>query len=99
VNYIGSYVNRNGSAPFVVTRSAAFSPIGGGQIVDSYKTVDVHVAYNFASEGWLSGTTIFLDGNNILDEEPPFVNTALGYDPFNANPIGRVVTVGFNKKW
>jgi iron complex outermembrane receptor protein len=99
VNYIGSYVNRNGSAPFAVTRSAAFSPIGGGQTVDSYTTVDVHVAYNFANEGWLSGTTIFLDGNNILDEEPPFVNTALGYDPFNANPIGRVVTVGFNKKW
>src|SRR6185436_11822186 len=99
VNYTGSYLNWNGSAPFAVVRNAAFSPVGGGQEVDSYKTVDIHVAYNFANEGWLEGTTVFLDGNNVFDEDPPFVNTALGYDTFNANPIGRLVTVGISKKW
>jgi iron complex outermembrane receptor protein len=99
VNYTGSYLNWNGSAPFPVTRNASFSPVGGGQDVDSYMTVDVHLGYNFASEGWLSGTQIYLDGNNVLDEEPPFVNAPLGYDGFNANPIGRTVTVGINKKW
>jgi iron complex outermembrane receptor protein len=99
VNYIGDYLNWNGSAPFAVVRNAAFSPVGGGQPVDSYTTLDIHAAYSFQSEGWLSGTQIFVDGNNVLDEEPPFVNAVAGYDPFNANPIGRVVTVGFNKKW
>jgi iron complex outermembrane receptor protein len=99
LNYTGAYLNWNGSAPFTVVRNASFSPIGGGQQVDSYKTVDVHVAYSFASEGWLSGTQIFLDGNNVLDEEPPFVNAPAGYDTFNANPIGRLVTVGLSKKW
>jgi iron complex outermembrane receptor protein len=99
VNYTGSYLNWNGSAPFPVTRNASFSPVGGGQPVDSYSTVDVHVGYNFASEGWLSGTQVYLDGSNVLDEEPPFVNAALGYDGFNANPIGRLVTVGVSKKW
>ncbi len=99
VNYTGSYLNWNGSAPFTVVRNAGFSPIGGGQTVDSYTTVDVHVAYSFANEGWFSGTQLFLDGNNVFDREPPFVNAALGYDTFNANPIGRLVTVGLSKKW
>jgi iron complex outermembrane receptor protein len=99
VNYVGSYLNWNGSAPFTVVRNASFSPVGGGQAVDSYTTLDVHFAYSFANEGWLSGTQVYLDGNNVLDEQPPFVNTALGYDPFNANPIGRLVTVGFSKKF
>jgi iron complex outermembrane receptor protein len=99
VNYTGSYLNWNGSAPFPVTRNASFSPVGGGQPVDSYTTLDVHVGYNFANEGWLSGTQIYLDGSNILDEQPPFVNAAAGYDGFNANPIGRLVTVGVSKKW
>ena len=31
-----------------------------------------------------------LDASNLFDEEPPFVNAPLGFDPFNANPIGRV---------
>ena len=55
VNYAGSYLNWNGSAPFPVIRNAAFSPVGGGQPVDSYTTVDLHVGYNFANEGALSG--------------------------------------------
>jgi iron complex outermembrane receptor protein len=99
VNYAGSYLNWNGSAPFPVIRNAAFSPVGGGQNVDSYSTVDLHVGYNFANEGALSGTSLFLDATNVTDEEPPFVNAPLGFDGFNANPIGRVVTVGVGKKW
>jgi iron complex outermembrane receptor protein len=99
VNRTGAYLNWNGSAPFPVTRNASFSPVGGGQEVDAYTTVDVHVGYNFANEGWLSGTQIYLDGSNVLDEDPPFVNAPLGYDGFNANPIGRLVTVGVTKKW
>jgi iron complex outermembrane receptor protein len=59
----------------------------------------VHFAYSIANEAWLSGTQLYLDGSNVLDEDPPFVNTALGYDPFNASPIGRLVTVGFSKKF
>jgi iron complex outermembrane receptor protein len=57
------------------------------------------VAYTFSNEGWLKGAQFFVDGTNVLDKDPPFVNTALGYDPFNANPIGRLITVGINKKW
>jgi iron complex outermembrane receptor protein len=100
VNYSGSYLNWNGSAPFPLVRNAAFSPVGGGQKVDSNTTVDMHVGYSFGGEGtMLSGVQVFLDGSNILDQEPPFVNAGLGYDGFNANPIGRLITVGLSKRW
>jgi iron complex outermembrane recepter protein len=99
VNYTGDYLNWNGSAPFPVVRNAAFSPVGGGQTVEAYSTVDLHFGYNFGDSGALSGASLFFDARDLLDEEPPFVNTALGFDGFNANPIGRVVTVGMTKRW
>ena len=99
LNYTGDYLNWNGSAPFPVVRNAAFSPIGGGQTVDSYSTVDLHFGYNFGDSGAFSGASLFFDARDLFDEEPPFVNAPLGFDPFNANPIGRVVTIGITKKW
>jgi hypothetical protein len=34
---------------------------------------------------------------NLFDKQPPFYNSASGYDPFGANPIGRVVSIGARK--
>jgi iron complex outermembrane recepter protein len=98
-NYAGSYYNWNGSAPFPLQRDAAFSPIGGGQPVVAYTTFDVHAAYNFGASGVMANSEIDLTGVNVLNKAPPFFNTALGYDAFNANPIGRLITVGISKKW
>jgi iron complex outermembrane receptor protein len=98
-NYEGSYYNWNGSAPYPLLRDAAFAPIGGGQPVVAYTTFDFHASYNFGTSGVLANTEIDLTGTNILNKAPPFFNTAIGYDTFNANPIGRLVTVGFSKKW
>src|SRR5436190_1195983 len=99
VNYAGDYLNWNGSAPFPVIRSPSFAPIGGGQPVDSYATVDLRFAYDFKGPGALSGASAFFDVRDLFDEGLPFVNAPIGFDPFNANPIGRVLTVGINKKW
>ena len=98
-NYEGSYYNWNGSAPYPLLRDAAFSPIGGGQPVMAYTTFDFHAAYNFGTSGVLANTEIDLTGVNVLNKAPPFFNTAIGYDTFNANPIGRLITVGISKKW
>ena len=76
-------------------RNANFSPVGGGQPVDAYTTVDLHIGYQFGN----SGASIFFDARDLLDAKLPFVNAPLGYDPFNANPIGRVLTIGVTKKW
>jgi len=99
VNYNDSYLNWNGSAPFPVVRNANFSPVGGGQSVEDYMTVDLHIGYTFGTTGAFEGMSVYLDASNVLDEDPPFVNAPIGFDPFNANPIGRLLTVGVSKKW
>jgi iron complex outermembrane receptor protein len=99
VNYNDSYLNWNGSAPFPVVRNANFSPVGGGQEVDDFMTIDLHVGYMFGTSGMFEGVQVYLDASNLLDEDPPFVNAPIGFDPFNANPIGRLLTVGVSKKW
>jgi iron complex outermembrane recepter protein len=98
-NYEGSYLNWNGNAPFGLIRSAEFTPIGGGQGIPAYYTFDVHVGYKLPDSGPLSNMQVELVGTNVTNKAPPFFNTALGYDSFNANPIGRVVTLGVTKKW
>ena len=59
--------------------------------------------FNFGERGLrpvnsISGV-VFVDVNNLFDEEPPFVNTSGGFSSAEASPIGRVVTVGFRKRW
>ncbi len=98
-NYTGSYYNWNGSAPFPLVRDALFSPIGGGQGVKAFTTVDLHAAYNFGTSGVLSDTEVSLTATNVFNKDPPFFNAAIGYDVFNANPIGRLVVLGVSKKW
>jgi iron complex outermembrane receptor protein len=98
-NYIGTYYNWNGSAPFPLLRDALFSPTGGGQGVKAFTTVDFHAAYAFGTEGVMKGTEVSLTGTNIFNRDPPFFNAAIGYDTFNANPIGRLVALGVSKKW
>jgi iron complex outermembrane recepter protein len=98
-NYTGSYYNWNGSAPFPLVRDALFSPIGGGQGVKAFTTVDLHAAYNFGATGVLSDTEVSLTATNVFNKGPPFFNAAIGYDVFNANPIGRLVVLGVSKKW
>jgi len=98
-NYTGSYYNWNGSAPFPLVRDAAFSPVGGGQGVKALTTIDLHAAYNFGTAGLLSDTEVSLTATNLLNRAPPFFNAAIGYDVFNANPIGRLVVLGVTKKW
>jgi outer membrane receptor protein involved in Fe transport len=43
--------------------------------------------------------TVFVDVDNLLDEEPPFVNFASGYDNFLAFPLGRVITAGLRAQF
>jgi iron complex outermembrane recepter protein len=98
-NYTGSYYNWNGSAPFPLLRDAVFSPTGGGQGVKAFTTVDLHAAYDFGKTGVLSDTEVSLTATNVFNKDPPFFNAAIGYDTFNANPIGRLVVLGVTKRW
>jgi iron complex outermembrane receptor protein len=103
VNYTGSYLNWNNNASvgsqWAVIRQNGLYPIGGGQPIGANTTVDFHAGYDFKGAGMTRDLTVTLDGSNIFDKEPPFFNASAGYDTFNASPIGRLLTLGVNKKW
>jgi iron complex outermembrane receptor protein len=102
-NYLGSYRNWSGTAAVQPTRTAGLPNGGGGDPVDSFATVDLNVAFQ------LRDTELFLDALNLFDEDPPQYNTfAIGgnngvgvaaYDPVNASPLGRVLTVGVRTRF
>jgi iron complex outermembrane receptor protein len=109
VNYAGSFINwgntaSQGNAAWNITRAvsgtgAALWPVSGGQPISAQTTADLHVGYNFPDTGTLANVKLSLDGNNIFNKDPPFTNTAVGYDGFNGNPIGRTFSLGISRKW
>jgi len=105
VNYTGDYINRGiGVIQNAIVRSAAGVAIGGGDQVKSMTSVDLNLGYKLADMGPLKSAQVFVDVSNLFDKTPPFVNVygvngGSGYDGLNANPIGRVVTVGLRTKF
>jgi iron complex outermembrane receptor protein len=67
--------------------------------VDSYTTFDLYTSYNFQGSGLLRDMNVYLQINDITDEEPPFYNVRQGFNTSEVNPIGRVITAGFRKSW
>ncbi len=89
VNHIDSYTD-NRVAPFIP--------------VDSWTTVDVNLAYRFeAVRGPLAGVTVALSAANLFNQDPPSVVNRnafeIGFDPSNANPLGRLVAIEISKRW
>ena len=90
VNYVGNYDNPSGK-----------------QTVASFTTLDTNLAYDLPSAGFLKATLV-LNVENLLDKAPPPYNgtstatAGTGLSGFNgayANPLGRIVTVGFRAKF
>jgi len=68
--------------------------------VTSWTTVDLGFGYTSSRNGtWLAGTSIMLNIVNVADRAPPYLNTTFGYDPSNANPYGRLMSVHISKSW
>jgi outer membrane receptor protein involved in Fe transport len=94
VNYIDEYLN-----PWVT----------GSPSVGSWTTVDLNLAYDFAKRGSAGriGPRLSLSVQNLFDEDPPFLDSGsaqailspIGFDPANANPLGRVIALGLAQKW
>jgi iron complex outermembrane recepter protein len=84
-----------------IIKDANGNPIGGGDHVGSQTTVDAHIAYTL-THGRFQGDQIYVDIQNLLDQDPPFFNGntagilggANGFNGFVSNPIGRIVAVG-----
>lgn len=89
VNYTGGVANRLAT----VTEKAA-----------SFTTLDTTINYDLGERaGALSGLTLGLSVQNLLNRAPPLYTSALAtivpYDPANYSAIGRFVSVSVSKHW
>lgn len=92
VSYVDDYAN-----PFAV---------GGAQPIDSWTTIDATFGYDFGAR---RDIRMRLSVQNLLDEAPPLVASSgpegvavrapVGYDPANANPLGRLISLELIKRW
>lgn len=71
--------------------------------IGSWTTLDTQLSYQFddTNQRLLGGSSIALSVQNAFDEDPPFVNNpaGIGYDPQNADLLGRIVSLQFRKNW
>lgn len=65
--------------------------------VSSWTTVDVSLAYEFEEPG----VEARLNVRNLFNEDPPFLNNPIGvgYDPENADAMGRFISLQLTKTW
>lgn len=76
----------------------------GAEEISSWTTLDLAITYDFEGHktDWLNGLGLALSVSNLFDEAPP-VTPADGaysltaYDPTNASPLGRFVTIEVRK--
>lgn len=98
-NHTDAHHNWSNTTVTPITKTAAGAPTGGGDKVKAGDTIDLHVAYDFKSDGYAKDLQVFADVNNLFDKTPSFYNANAGYDPATGNPIGRLITVGAKKKF
>jgi outer membrane cobalamin receptor len=72
--------------------------------ITSWTTVDVSLQYRVAQgdPSGKNGMTFTLAAQNLFDAEPPFFGNdfyGFGFDPTNANGLGRVVSARFALRW
>jgi iron complex outermembrane receptor protein len=91
VNYLNGYIN-NLSTPV--------------QQVSSNTTLDARLNYDLSSGfggTWARDMSVAVGVVNLFDRKPPFVNIAQstngggGFDPTTTNPVGRTISITFDK--
>ncbi len=75
------------------------------QHVQAWTTTDLQLSYAFqAKSGPLSDLRAALSVSNLFDKDPPFAplrtsTSTIGFNPDNASPEGRVVSLQVTKAW
>ena len=68
--------------------------------VSPWTTLDARFVYRTRQdEGWLSGMEFSVNAVNVLNHDPPFVDAISGYDVYNVQALGRVLSVDIDKRW
>ena len=92
----------SGNAALNYTNHYSDATQGSAVTVASWTTVDLQIGYRIPVSGAFGGLTASISCQNCEDRDPPSVRTStylLGYDPANASPIGRFVSVTLRKAW
>lgn len=90
VNYVGPYTNKT---------------VSPAARVSSWTTVDLNLGYMFGNaRGALKGVRVAVNATNLFDRDPPTISyiagvNTNGYDPENASPLGREVSLQVTKAW
>lgn len=73
-----------------------------GRKIDAWVTTDLQLSWTpqTTSPG-LDGLSLALNLQNLFDQDPPFYDgpQGIGYDPANADPLGRYVSLQLTKRW
>ena len=63
--------------------------------VSSFNTVDLFFAYDLGD--LLENTLLTVNIDNVLDQDPPYLNSASGYT--NGGTLGRLISFGVRTKF
>lgn len=71
-----------------------------GRTIDAWNTFDTNLHWT-PSQGWAEGLRLSLNLLNVFDEDPPFYDapSGIGFDPGQANALGRTVSFQLTKRW
>jgi outer membrane receptor protein involved in Fe transport len=87
----------------VVNFSDSYTDSASKRFVHPWTTLDLGMRYRLGAgtHPTLGNVTIDLNTQNLFDKRPPFVNNAngVGYDPENADLLGRFISVGIRNEW
>ena len=111
-NFVNPYWYPNTSTRVATNLEPAVGALPGViyDKVSPTQTVDINISYAMPSgslAGFGQGVKLTLNVTNIFDTNPPFLDTPsgtfastqTGYDNWQGNPVGRVVTFGIEKKF
>jgi outer membrane receptor protein involved in Fe transport len=89
-----------------VTLGAALNYVGAyhdslGEPIGAQHTIDLQAELAAAEHAPMRGVDVLLNIRNLFDSGPPFYNNSQGfaYDPANADPIGRYISLQITKRW
>jgi outer membrane receptor protein involved in Fe transport len=70
--------------------------LAGFAHIHAYLNFDLNLTYDLPDD-ILPGMQVYTTINNLADSDPPYIDNSAGNAGFNQ--IGRLVTLGFRKKW
>jgi outer membrane receptor protein involved in Fe transport len=72
-----------------------------GRKIEPWTTADVRAAWRPDDAGWRNGLEVSVSVRNLFDADAPFYDNpqGIGYDPANADVVGRFVAAQITKRW